>query len=147
MFHTEKDTILKVGLEVSTWFTVDDTGARHRGDNWVTTHIGNDLFAWFQTTDSKSLRNFLEPILHAGVLGWRVNAAAVEWWQETGLSATASAALTTSPRFGVHKGPRDAPIPLSSLIGYRFRPGRIPDTFPAHGGTSGRQRGRGRNHD
>lgn len=94
LFHAEKDTILKAGLAVSTWFTVDDTGARHRGDNWVTTHIGNDLFAWFQTTDSKSRRNFLELILHAGVLGWRVNAAAVEWWRETGLSAAAIAALT-----------------------------------------------------
>src|SRR5271155_3595891 len=60
VFHAEKDTILKVGLEVSSSFTVDDTGARHQGENWVTTHIGNDLFAWFETTDSKSRRNFLE---------------------------------------------------------------------------------------
>jgi Transposase IS66 family len=95
-FHSEKDTILKVGLEVSQSFTVDDTGARHKGDNWVTTHIGNDLFAWFETTDSKSRRNFLELILHGGVLGWRVNEAAVEWWQETGLAQTAISALTVA---------------------------------------------------
>ena len=95
-FHSDKDTILKVGLEVSKSFTVDDTGARHKGDNWVTTHIGNDLFAWFETTDSKSRRNFLELILHAGVLGWRVNEAAVEWWRETGLGETALTTLTTA---------------------------------------------------
>ncbi len=93
-FHAEKDTILKVGLEVSSSITVDDTGARHQNQNWVTTHIGNDLFAWFMTTKSKSRRNFLELILQAGVLSWRVNKAAEEWWREkTNISAAAIAAL------------------------------------------------------
>lgn len=59
-FHREKDEILRAGLEVSGHINVDDTGARHRGKNGYCTHIGNDLFAWFQSTDSKSRINFLE---------------------------------------------------------------------------------------
>ncbi|MCK4829520.1 transposase, partial [bacterium] len=38
---------------------VDDTGARHQGHNGYCTHIGNELFAWFESTDSKSRINFL----------------------------------------------------------------------------------------
>ncbi len=59
-FHAEKDDILRVGLEVSSHIHVDDTGARHRGRNGYCTHIGNDLFAWFASTESKSRVNFLE---------------------------------------------------------------------------------------
>jgi len=64
-FHSEKDDILKVGLEVSSYINVDDTGARHQGRNGYCTHIGNELFAWFASTESKSRINFLE-LLRAG---------------------------------------------------------------------------------
>jgi hypothetical protein len=37
----------------------DDTSARHCGQNAVCTHIGNEFFASFHTTDSKSRLNFL----------------------------------------------------------------------------------------
>ncbi|HIG39727.1 MAG: hypothetical protein ABGY96_11595 [bacterium] len=46
--------------------TVDDSGARHQGKNGFVTHIGNDWFGWFQSTDSKSRVNFLE-LLRAGL--------------------------------------------------------------------------------
>lgn len=59
-FHAEKDEVLKVGLEVSSYVNVDDTGARHQGKNGYCTHIGNELFAWFSSTESKSRINFLE---------------------------------------------------------------------------------------
>jgi hypothetical protein len=59
-FHQEKAEILRVGLEVSKYVNTDDTGARHKGQNGYTTHIGNELFAWFETTSSKSRINFLE---------------------------------------------------------------------------------------
>jgi hypothetical protein len=59
-FHQEKDQLLPAGLEVSTFVQVDDTGARHQGRNGYCTHIGNDLFATFESTDSKSRLNFLE---------------------------------------------------------------------------------------
>jgi len=65
LFHEEKDAILAAGLKVSSYINVDDTGARHDGKNGYCTHIGNEFFAWFESTDSKSRINFLE-ILRAG---------------------------------------------------------------------------------
>ncbi len=58
-FHDEKDQILSTGLKVSSYINVDDTGARHDGQNGYCTHIGNEHFAWFKSTDSKSRINFL----------------------------------------------------------------------------------------
>lgn len=59
-FHQEKDEILRVGLRVSGHIHVDDTGARHQGQNGYCTHIGNQWFAWFKSTRRKSRVNFLE---------------------------------------------------------------------------------------
>jgi hypothetical protein len=58
-FHDEKDQILTTGLKISRYIHVDDTGARHDGRNGYCTHIGNEYFAWFKSTDSKSRINFL----------------------------------------------------------------------------------------
>jgi len=60
IFHDEKTEVLLAGLEVSSYVQVDDTGARHQGHNGFCTHIGNELFAYFESTDSKSRQNFLE---------------------------------------------------------------------------------------
>jgi hypothetical protein len=38
---------------------VDDTGTRHGATNGVCTQIGNQDFAWFGTTTTKSRLNFL----------------------------------------------------------------------------------------
>ena len=59
-FHTDKDAIIKIGLEISDCIHVDDTGARHQGKNGYCTHIRNDYFAWFESTGSKSRMNFLK---------------------------------------------------------------------------------------
>jgi hypothetical protein len=64
-YHAEKAEILRVGLAVSRHIQVDDTGARHQGRNGYCTYIGNDWFAWFESTPSKSRINFLE-LLRAG---------------------------------------------------------------------------------
>ena len=59
-FHKEKDQILSSALKVSSYIQVDDTGARHNGKNGYCTHIGNEHFAWFKSTNSKSRINFLK---------------------------------------------------------------------------------------
>lgn len=64
-FHREKDSLLPAAREVSQYFHTDDTSARHRGQSGHTLHIGNELFASFFTTDSKSRLNFLS-ILRQG---------------------------------------------------------------------------------
>ena len=77
-FHQEKDEILRVGLRVSRHIHVDDTGARHRGKNGYATHIGNELFAWFQTTESKSRINFFE-LLRAEQTDYVLNDEALQY--------------------------------------------------------------------
>lgn len=78
LFHEEKDEILRVALKVSGHVPVDDTGARHQGRNGYGTHIGNDLFAWFQSTSSKSRINFLE-LLRAGKHDYVLNSEALAY--------------------------------------------------------------------
>jgi hypothetical protein len=77
-FHQEKDEILRVGLRVSGHIHVDDTGARHQGKNGYCTHIGNEWFAWFQSTESKSRINFLQ-LLRAGHIDYVLNGEALEY--------------------------------------------------------------------
>ena len=77
-FHREKDEIIRVGLRVSEQIHVDDTGARHRGKNGYCTHIGNEWFAWFESTDSKSRINFLK-LLRSGYSDFVLNGIAFEY--------------------------------------------------------------------
>ena len=93
-FHAEKDEILRVGLEVSPYIHVDDTGARHDGNNGYATHIGNELFAWFQSTHSKSRINFLE-LLRASHTDYVVNEEALVYMQAQKLPKVPLARLAT----------------------------------------------------
>lgn len=71
-FHSEKDALLKTALMESDYVTVDDSGARHKGKNGYVTHIGNDFFAWFSSTPTKSRINFLS-LLQANKSGYRLS--------------------------------------------------------------------------
>ena len=77
-FHSEKAGVLNAGLGVSSYINVDDTGARHAGRNGYCTHIGNDLFAWFESTDHKSRLNFLE-LLRNGHKDYMINEDAISY--------------------------------------------------------------------
>jgi hypothetical protein len=77
-FHREKDDIIKVGLEVSRYLNIDDTGARHQGKNGYCTHIGNAWFAWFESTNSKSRINFLQ-LLRGGYIDYVLNVDALAY--------------------------------------------------------------------
>jgi hypothetical protein len=79
-FHKEKDEILRIGLQASTHVNVDDTGARHKGKNGYCTHIGNELFTWFQSTASKSRMNFLS-LLRAGANDYVLNNDALAYME------------------------------------------------------------------
>lgn len=79
-FHDEKDQLLSTGLSLSSHINVDDTGARHDGKNGYCTHIGNEYFAWFKSTESKSRINFLE-LLRANNDGYVINDDALEYMQ------------------------------------------------------------------
>jgi hypothetical protein len=83
-FHQEKDDILREGLKVSDYINVDDTGARHRGKNGYCTHIGNEFFAWFESSQTKSRINFLS-LLRAGNKDYVLNDEAFDYMKAHGI--------------------------------------------------------------
>jgi hypothetical protein len=84
LFHQEKDQILAAGLEVSSYVNVDDTGARHKGKNGYCTHIGNENFSWFESTESKSRINFLK-LMRTGRSDYVINTDAICYMSVNGL--------------------------------------------------------------
>lgn len=93
-FHGEKDAILDIGLSVSTHINVDDTTARHEGQNGYCTHIGNEFFATFHSTESKSRINFLK-LLQAGRTDYIINASALSYMITQGLPQDPLTLVTT----------------------------------------------------
>ena len=95
-FLDEARDVLRAGLAQAAWITVDDTGARHKAANGTCTQIGNDHFAWFGTTPSKSRLNFLE-LLRAGHLDYVINAEALAYMRERALSGSVIERLAGQP--------------------------------------------------
>lgn len=91
-FHHEKEELLPAGLQVSRHVGVDDTGARHQGQTGYCTHIGNDLFAFFESTEHKSRLNFLE-ILRKPHTDYVVNDVARQYWTRQKLPQTLAETL------------------------------------------------------
>jgi Transposase IS66 family len=79
-FHQEKAELLPAALAVSPYIQVDDTGARHQGHSGACTQVGNELFAFFVSTDSKSRLNFLD-ILRRPHTDYQINETAVAYWR------------------------------------------------------------------
>src|SRR5664280_1756222 len=82
VFHDEKDQLLQAGLSVSQYVHTDDTGARHDGKNGYCTHIGNELFAWFSSTESKSRINFLSCLGQGSTQTYVLNAGALAYMSQ-----------------------------------------------------------------
>ncbi len=97
VFHQEKDEVRAAGLAVSSYIGTDDTGARHQGKNGYCTVIGNDLFAYFESSDSKSRLNFLH-VLQGSQHDYAINEAALAYWERQGLAAAVVAELTQGPQ-------------------------------------------------
>ena len=96
-FLAEAGEVLRAGLSSASWITVDDTGARHKARNGFCTHIGNDRFAFFATTSSKSRLNFLK-LLRAGRDDYVINEAALAYMRDHGLPQTTIALLAEAER-------------------------------------------------
>src|SRR5665213_2680248 len=86
-FLDEARDVLRAGLEGAAWITVDDTGARHKAVNGYCTQIGNDRFAWFGTSGSKSRLNFLE-LLRAGHGDYVINGEALAYMRARSLAGS-----------------------------------------------------------
>ncbi len=94
-FHQEKAELKAAGLATSGYIQADDTGARHQGRNGYCTYIGNERFAWFASTESKSRVNFLE--LLQAERRYEVNAEALAYMAQRGLAAGHRNRLATRP--------------------------------------------------
>lgn len=96
-FHQEKGELLAAGLAESSYIGTDDTGARHQGKNGYCTVIGNDLFAYFESTDSKSRLNFLQ-VLQGSQRDYAINDLALVYWERQKLAAALVTQLTQGPQ-------------------------------------------------
>jgi hypothetical protein len=96
-FHQEKAELLPAALAVSAYVEVDDTGARHRGHNGACTQIGNELFAVFASTESKSRLNFLE-LLRQPHTDYVINETAVAYWRRQKLPQATRDQLRRGPQ-------------------------------------------------
>jgi hypothetical protein len=95
-FLAEAREVLRAGLSTAPWISVDDTGARHRHQNGVCTQLGNEHFAAFATTGSKSRLNFLE-VLRAGFPDYVVDAGALAYTRQRALAGPVIARLAAHP--------------------------------------------------
>src|SRR6266851_1333340 len=95
-FHQEKGEVLAAGLAASSYIGTDDTGARHQGKNGYCTAIGNDLFAYFESTDCKSRLNFLQ-VLQGPQRDYAINETTLAYWARQKLAAALVEQLTQGP--------------------------------------------------
>jgi Transposase IS66 family len=95
-FLDEARGVLRAGLSTASWVGVDDTGARHQHQNGVCTQLGNDHFAAFATTGSKSRLNFLQ-VLRAGYRDYVINAEALAYMRQRALAGPVIAKLAEDP--------------------------------------------------
>jgi hypothetical protein len=97
LFHQEKAEVLAAGLAESSYLGTDDTGARHQGQNGYCTAIGNDLFAYFESSDRKSRLNFLH-VLQGPHRDYAINETTLAYWDRQKLPAAVRAPLTQGPQ-------------------------------------------------
>ena len=96
LFHQEKGAVLAAGLAESSYIGTDDTGARHQGKTGYCTVIGNDLFAYFESTRCKSRLNFLH-VLQGSRHDYALNDTALAYWQRQKLAAALVEQLAQGP--------------------------------------------------
>jgi hypothetical protein len=96
-FHQEKDEVRAAGLAESSYIGTDDTAARHQGKNGYCTALGNELFAYFESSATKSRLNFLQ-VLQGSQRHYAINETALAYWQRQKLPAAPLAQLTQGPQ-------------------------------------------------
>ncbi len=92
----EDEAVLKAGLETAAWISVDDTAARHAGEDCFATQLGDDRFTVFRTGPSKSRINFLL-VLQAGERVLLVDDEALAYMKALHMAASPLALLAAHP--------------------------------------------------
>ncbi len=96
-FHQEKEELLPAGLQTASYIHADDTVARHEGKQGYCTHVGNEFFAYFESTDSKSRINFLQ-VLRGSHQDYVIDEVALAYFTGQKLALALIAALTVGVR-------------------------------------------------
>ena len=97
VFHQEKDEVRGAGLATASYIGTDDTGARHQGKNGYCTAIGNDFFACFESTATKSRLNFLQ-VLHGDQRLYAINETTRAYWKRQKLAVAVVEKLSQGPQ-------------------------------------------------
>ncbi len=118
VFHQEKAELLTAGLASARYIQADDTSARHQGKNGYCTQIGNEFFAYFASTDSKSRLNFLE-VLRGAHRDYVINEVTLAYWRHYELSAELIASLAAGPTHFVDAAAWNARLHALDMSGAR----------------------------
>jgi hypothetical protein len=136
VFHQEKAELLAAGLASAGYIQVDDTGARHQGKNGYCTQIGNEFFAYFASTESKSRLNFLG-VLRGEHRDYVINEVARAYWQKYELSAALIASLAEGSTHFVDAAAWNAHLQRLGITGARLvritTEGALLGSLMAHG--------------
>ena len=92
----EDAAVLKAGLETADWISVDDTAARHAGEDCVATQLGDNRFTVLRTGPSKSRVNFLS-VLQAGERVFLVDDEALAYMKGLHMAGSPLAPLAAHP--------------------------------------------------
>lgn len=79
---SEYDEVLEAGVTTSKQINTDDTNGRHQGKNCYTTTLGNEVFTYLHTSDTKSRANFLRILTMEEEPGYTINQNAFEYSKE-----------------------------------------------------------------
>jgi hypothetical protein len=120
VFHQEKDAVREAGRQTASYIGTDDTGARHQGRKGYCTAIGNDLFACFESTDSKSRLNFLQ-VLHGRPHRYAIKETTRAYGQRQELAAALMEKRSQGPRQYTAESAWAARLDALGITGARHR--------------------------
>jgi hypothetical protein len=117
-FHQEKAELLAMGLTVSSYIGADDTGARHQGRNGYCTVVGNEWFAYFESTATKSRLNFLQ-VLQGADRHYAINEMTWAYWEQQGFTVPLVQRLSHGPRDFIEESAWQARLTELAITGER----------------------------
>jgi hypothetical protein len=97
-FHAEKDAVYEAGLRSSPWQHLDATGTRVNGQNQHCHIVCNPLYTAYHTTESKDRLSVVDVLRNGQPRTFRLNAEALGYLAQVGLSAVTRQTLTQLPR-------------------------------------------------
>jgi transposase IS66 family protein len=97
IFHSEKDTIYRAGLESGPWQHIDDTATRVNGHNHHCHVVTNPLHTTYITTEAKDRLTIIDVLRGGQARIFRLNAEALGYLEQAGVSLLTRQKLTGLP--------------------------------------------------